>query len=418
MAEMYDIDYVRAIIQHELNDDTIFLTSFYEQIGNQDALERYAKKIEELIYDLNKQSYKARGVISQSGSADIVNIVNNYICPLEYGVRLDVAYDKQLEEDSTDEDSDIEYVNEKVNQLLLKIKGRKFDVVQGEDGDLYVCKTPTINYTTGQLELNDDVYMVYTGANDITSSGDLYIIANELCGTGKVWIKPATQAEETIAYNVYVESDGVLYQAVFTISVAAGSSYHQLSSVVAIEDTFSKYKVSLSANNIQRDMPYDFNGTGRMAIFFNGQATICDENVMLGNDIIKTTIQVGSGTIFPVEPIEIPTATKINDSDNTFYQTSVPKPKTTNTHITSTPTFSFIYDKSNTIIAELYKLSRYQTLGTQIAHINYVFTIVEYDYQFGVLNKYTMKAKLDDISNLPTNGDVMTIKVSFKLGDY
>lgn len=415
---MYDIDYVRAIIQHELNDDTIFLTSFYEQIGNQDALERYAKKIEELIYDLNKQSYKARGVISQSGSADIVNIVNNYICPLEYGVRLDVAYDKQLEEDSTDEDSDIEYVNEKVNQLLLKIKGRKFDVVQGEEGDLYVCKTPTINYTTGQLELNDDVYMVYTGENDITSSGDLYIIANELCGTGKVWIKPATQAEETIAYNVYVESDGVLYRAVFTISVAAGSSYHQLSNVVAIEDTFSKYKVSLSANNIQRDMPYDFNGTGRLAIYFNGQATIVDENVMLGNDIIKTTIQGGSGTIYEVEPIEIPSGSKIGDTGNYVVSSTYPLPYTYNTNLENTLSYAFNVVKNNAMILALYNLARSQSIATPITSIDMIYTMVEYDFQYGTLTKRTMKGKLDDIGITNTNGDTLTLKVVFKLGDY
>jgi len=165
-------------------------------------------------------------------------------------------------------------------------------------------------------------------------------------------------------------------------------------------------------------LPYDLNGAGRLAIFFNGQATIVDENVMLGNDIVQTTIQVGSGTIYNVEPTEIPSGTKINDADANYYQTSVPKPKTTNTHIATTPTFSFVLDKSNALLLEMYKLSRYQTLGTQIAHINYIWTITEYDYQFGVLNKYTMKAKLDDISNLPTNGDVMVLKASFKLGDY
>ena len=410
---MYDIDYVRAIIQHELNDDTIFLTSFYEQIGNQDALERYAKKIEELIYDLNKQSYKARGVISQSGSADIVNIVNNYICPLEYGVRLDVAYDKQLEEDSTDEDSDIGYVNEKVNQLLLKIKGRKFDVVQGEYGDLYVCKTPTINYATWQLELNNDVYMVYTGANDITSSGDLYIIANELCGTGKVWIKPATQAEETIAYNVYVESDGVLYRAVFTISVAAGSSYHQLSNVVAIEDTFSKYKVSLSANNIQRDMPYDFNGTGRLAIYFNGQATIVDENVMLGNDIIKTRI---AGYV--VEPLEIPSGSKLSDTGNQIVSSTYPLPTTYNASVENTLSYAFNVVRNNDLIMALYNLARKQSIASPLTSIDMTFTIEEYDYQFGILTKDTIKCKLDDLSIMNTNGDILTIKVVFKLGSY
>jgi len=414
MAEMYDIDYIRAIIQHELNDDTIFLTSFYEQIGNQDALERYAKKIEELIYDLNKQSYKARGVISQSGSADIVNIVNNYICPLEYGVRLDVAYDKQLEEDSTDEDSDIEYVNEKVNQLLLKIKGRKFDVVQGEDGDLYVCKTPTINYTTGQLELNDDVYMVYTGTEDITYAGDLVTIAYELCGTSKVWAKPSTQVGVTATYSVYIESDGKLYKADFAIVYMGGTTYlYNLVNVVEIEDTFSKYKVSLSVNNLQQDMPYDFNGTGRMAIFFNGQATICDENVMLGNDIIKTRI---AGYV--VEPLEIPSGSKLSDTGNQIVSSTYPLPTTYNASVENTLSYAFNVVRNNDLIMALYNLARKQSIASPLTSIDMTFTIEEYDYQFGILTKDTIKCKLDDLSIMNTNGDILTIKVVFKLGSY
>lgn len=411
---MYDIDYIRAIIQHELNDDTIFLTSFYEQIGNQDALERYAKKIEELIYDLNKQSYKARGVISQSGSADIVNIVNNYICPLEYGVRLDVAYDKQLEEDSTDEDSDIEYVNEKVNQLLLKIKGRKFDVVQGEDGDLYVCKTPTINYTTGQLELNDDVYMVYTGTEDITYAGDLVTIAYELCGTSKVWAKPSTQVGVTATYSVYIESDGKLYKADFAIVYMGGTTYlYNLVNVVEIEDTFSKYKVSLSVNNLQQDMPYDFNGTGRMAIFFNGQATICDENVMLGNDIIKTRI---AGYV--VEPLEIPSGSKLSDTGNQIVSSTYPLPTTYNASVENTLSYAFNVVRNNDLIMALYNLARKQSIASPLTSIDMTFTIEEYDYQFGILTKDTIKCKLDDLSIMNTNGDILTIKVVFKLGSY
>lgn len=424
MAERYDIDFVRAILQHELDDDTIFLTSFYEQIGDPTTLERYAQQVAELINDQNKQTYKARGVVAQNGEADIVNITSNYICPLEYSVRLDVAYFKQLDEDSTEDLSDIEYVNSAVVDLIDNVKGRKFDVIMGEEGDLYVCKTPIVGSTAkNNIYLDNDVYMVNTSATYSFGNGDTQEVIDALIDDNVgTYQFPYDRPVGTTTYTFYVQdaTTADLYEVVATYTHTSGSD-DTLTYVrhTLLEDTYTKYKVSLSVNNIQKDLPYDFNGTGRMALLFSGQATIVDENVMLGNDIIKTTMKVGtSGETYPVEPLEIPTATKVNDADNMYYQTSVPKPKTTNTHISSTPTYSFVIDTSNALLLEMYKLARYQTMGTQIAHINYVWTIVEYMYKYGTLNKYTMKAKIDDISIVPTNGDVMVIKASFKLGDY
>lgn len=412
MAELYEIDLIRAILEHKLNDETIFLTSFYEQIGDADALERYGRKIYELINDQNRASYKARGVVAQNGEADIVNITSNYICPLEYSVRLDVAYYKQLEEDSEDDLSDVEYVGGKLNTLIQAIKGRKFDITQGEDGDLYVCNTPAINYTTGQLEVLDDVYMYYSGANDITDEDDWATIVGELIGADKVWTLSSTATSAGATYSVYFESNSKLYQVGLALTYSSG--YHwAITSVSELETSFTKYKVSISVNNLQRDMPYDFNGTGRMALFFNGQATIADGDIMLGNDKIGTRINN-----IVVDPLELPSGSKMGDTGSYLIDSNYPKATTYNNALENTITYSFNVSKTNTIIMALYNLARKQSIASPITSIDMTYTIDEYDYQFGVLTKDTIKCKLDDVSITNTNGDIITIKATFKLGAY
>jgi len=112
----YDIDLLRALMVDKLNDNSIFLASFYEQIQDEEQISRYVDTIKELIALQNNEKsesgYKAMGIISQSGSADILNIKQNYIVPLEYQVRLDI------------EISDRDYVLGKIKQLIVDLKGR------------------------------------------------------------------------------------------------------------------------------------------------------------------------------------------------------------------------------------------------------------------------------------------------------
>jgi hypothetical protein len=66
----------------------------------------------------------------------------------------------------------------------------------------------------------------------------------------------------------------------------------------------------------------------------------------------------------------------------------------------------------------LYNMARKQAIASPITSIDKTYTIKEYDYQFGVLTTDEIKAKLDDISISNTNGDIINLKVSFKLGAY
>jgi hypothetical protein len=47
--EVYEIDLLRALFVDRLNDPSIFLASFYEQIEDDQSISRYVETIKELI---------------------------------------------------------------------------------------------------------------------------------------------------------------------------------------------------------------------------------------------------------------------------------------------------------------------------------------------------------------------------------
>jgi hypothetical protein len=178
----------------------------------------------------------------------------------------------------------------------------------------------------------------------------------------------------------------------------------------------------MSFNGIQSQEPYINNGVDRVFLFFGGSATIVDNNVTLGNDIITTTIQKGkdTGTIFAVEPTEL--TGSLDVSDDTFqtwangYQ-SIDR----NMAIANKVSYSFVFDRSNTFYEELYKYGRYGAGAGSPSVVGLAqieLTVKEYRYSFGVLTIDKFYAKLGSVNTQNTNGDVMTISILLKVGAY
>jgi hypothetical protein len=145
--EVYEIDLLRALFVDKLNDSSIFLASFYEQTQDQEQISRYVDTIRDLIALQNREKsesdYKAMGIISQSGDAEILNIKTNYIVPTGYQVRLDIEL------------SDRDYVLQKIKTLINELRGRKFEVILLDDGSvIFIPAMPTIDTaTSNKLEL-------------------------------------------------------------------------------------------------------------------------------------------------------------------------------------------------------------------------------------------------------------------------
>jgi hypothetical protein len=410
--EIYDIDLVRAVFTSVLDDESIFMTSFYESLEDPDALERYGKKVWELANEQNKVDYKARGVVYQQGEADIVNIKSRYMCPFAYGLRLDVAME------------DRDYVNAKLLDLIENVKGRKFDIAIGGSGEKYVSVSPHIN-SLGKMELADNVYINYTGTTyKLSNEADWDNLSADIFGGTKSWYRPSTHTSGEIVYTVYMEVYGattLVPRQLYRVEVLVGTEgggYADIVKADLLETTITKRKATMSINGLQKTEPFMTSGVERVMILLSGQATITDEYVMLGNDIIETYIKVGSGSYYLVEPLEMPTSVKVGDTNNTYNSVSSPKGITHNNTIENAVSYTFNIDKSNALLTSFMYLALNQSFVSPLVNENSVFTILNYDYQFGTLVAITSKAKLDDINIMNTPADILNLKVMFKLGDY
>jgi hypothetical protein len=461
---IYDIDLLRALFVDKLNDSTIFLASFYEQIQDDQQIERYVETIKELLALQNREksesNYKAMGIIAQSGNAEIINIKQNYISPLEYQARFDIEL------------SDRDYVLGKLKTLINDLRGRKFDLALRSTGQVIIFQEPTGYNDLHMLPIiTSKMYIPYTGTDPATAANffthlktrvaltsskqnidqTIYFThANTFYSTIYKYTQFTTTPSDISAYDATTEqvqstintisNTGALnsilgsfvqgatrtHRGVIRIQAIDTSIFHYYSislgtetrtTLVNLGSTPILYKLSLSFDGIQSQEPYINNGVDRVFLFFGGSATVVESKVSLGNDIVLNTIQVGknTGTIYTVEPTEIPASLSVSDDTFQTYANGY-RTQDRNLAIGNKMAYSFIYDNTIALYNDLYTYSRFGTNASTYAQ--QVFTIKEYRYAFGVLTTNTFYAKLGDVATSNTNGDVMTLSVNLKIGDY
>jgi hypothetical protein len=343
------------------------------------------------------------GIIAQSGSAEIINIKQNYISPLEYQARFDIEL------------SDRDYVLGKLKTLINDLRGRKFDIIQLANNTTIIPVIPSVSASTGLIALQNNILItpiVTVGPND---SGTKTAIIDDILAKYSLVVGTT--------YTIYQINNPVsnvfqLLQRTFQrVSIGGGSFVNDLSNSTLIGTISERYKLSLSFDGIQSQEPYINNGVDRVFLFFGGSATVVEHKVSLGNDIILNTIQVGNdeGTIYTVEPTEIPASLSVSDDTFQTYANGY-RSQDRNLAIGNKMAYSFIYDNTITLYNDLYTYSRFGTNASTYAQ--QIFTIKEYRYAFGVLTTNTFYAKLGDVATSNTNGDVMTISVNLKIGDY
>jgi hypothetical protein len=394
---IYDIDLLRALFVDKLDDNTIFLASFYEQIQDDQQIERYVETIKELLALQNREksesNYKAMGIIAQSGNAEIINIKQNYISPLEYQARFDIEL------------SDRDYVLGKLKTLINDLRGRKFDMLLGVSGKAYTTEQP-LSFNGVKPVMRNNMFVSYSADYNWQTSSDFIPDLKD------------TYHFEALPYVVYMDGgDGDTLSGLYKLTIGYAGGVHTLSSYQKLENSFTRYKLSLSFDGIQSQEPYINNGVDRVFLFFGGSATVVEANVSLGNDIILNTIQVGknTGTTYTVEPTEIPASLSVSDDTFQTYANGY-RTQDRNLAIGNKMAYSFIYDNTIALYNDLYTYSRFGTNASSYAQ--QVFTIKEYRYSFGVVVINTFFAKLGDVATSNTNGDVMTLSVNLKVGDY
>lgn len=409
--EVYEIDLLRALFVDKLNDSTIFLASFYEQTQDQEQISRYVDTIKELIALQNREksesTYKAMGIISQAGDAEILNIKTNYIVPTGYQVRLDIEL------------SDRDYVLQKIKTLINDLRGRKFEVMLKNDGDIIVFDEPTINTSTNKLNIGNNSVFWFPLNSDVNET-DLTSNSSFLTDFGTIYTSGISSGSFAYVYGKFALQAGDRYARIRVTNVPiAGLRVTEVVVIGNEEDGTQPqlYKMSLSFNGVQSQEPYINNGLDRVFLFFGGNVTITDNKVMLGNDIVKTTIQVGknTGTIYDVEPNEIPASLALDTDGYNEWATGY-RGKERIIGVANKLSYTFIYDTTIALYDDLYAYSRYGANASTYA--NQIFTIKEYRYSYGALRINTFYAKLGETNTSNTNGDVMTISVAFNVGDY
>lgn len=196
-------------------------------------------------------------------------------------------------------------------------------------------------------------------------------------------------------------------------------------------ESFEKYKVSLSFDAIRCDEPRTLNAEEYCELSFGGSATLVNEKVKLGNDLIKIKVSKDKIVIandnaqnitfgqneWYLEPLETPSGLNANTNPNQLVSNLFK----TNTHtdaIALTIQYTFVIDETKEILSQWFDYGRYGTQGITIKDIspNMIYEITEYWSSWGVYSPKTFKAKLVenvDIEN--TESDTMTLSLTFQI---
>lgn len=198
-------------------------------------------------------------------------------------------------------------------------------------------------------------------------------------------------------------------------------------------DSFEKFKLSMSFDSLRCDTPNTLNSEEYCEISFGGSATLVNESIRLGNDLVKvsiaknsiktsdTPITYSNPTKYWVEPLEMPSGNNANTKINQLVSNKFLNNSHTDA-ISLSLQYTFIADLSNQLLKQWYDYGRYGTQyisdssDVQTMTPNLIYEVNEIYSTWGEYEVEQFKAKLVesvDIDN--TEGDTMTISVTMQI---
>ena len=196
--------------------------------------------------------------------------------------------------------------------------------------------------------------------------------------------------------------------------------------------SFEKYKVSLSFDAIRCDEPRNLNEKEYCELSFGGSATLVNNGVKLGNDLLKLsihknkivanpTVDLSSSSIYYLEPLEMPSGSNANTQISQLMSNKF----ISNTHTDSlslTLQYTFIADENVELLNQWFDYARYGTQDTTSSTLderispNIVYDVVEYWSGWGNYKTKQVLAKITgDISIENTESDTLTLGVTFQV---
>ena len=191
-------------------------------------------------------------------------------------------------------------------------------------------------------------------------------------------------------------------------------------------NSFDKFKLSMSFDSLRRDTPRSLNGKEYINISFGGSATLVNNGVKLGNDLIKIRINKkgieGQADFtyvdnYYLEPLEMPSGNNINTKINQLVSNNFKS----NSHadaISLTLQYSFICDENIDILEQWYKYGRFGIVGITKNDIspNMIYNTREIYSAWGKYTNRDMLTKVvESVDNENTESDVMTLSITMQI---
>lgn len=431
IKKAFPIDFIRQILEQTLEEEhkknpnvyyggvnQVSLMSFYEQLEKQEEVDRYVEIYRDLTEQQNRTDLILNGTILSPENPTITNINQATIIPLSFTVAFRVKL--------ANRDNAIETIN----NLIKVLKGRKQDVAEfTNSGKLFKVGTIANNVNGTPSVVNGDYVGAFSTISTLftTLSGKGFTTPSLTDTTNDWWnYCDDTYGHLKVVYHDHSEN---------TTTIINDTQEHPEIIFPPVDDTYTKYCVSLSFDSIRCDEPRTLNSDEYCVISFGGSATIVDFGVVLGNETTKLGIKrikikassdiTISDTYHWLEPLEMPSG---NGSSRQVMQ------RLSNKFIQSTHTdslsinlqYSFVVDRRIDFLYQLYKYARYGVVadGTIITYANgitpnMIFEISEIKSSWASIDVDTYKAKIvDSVDCDITESDVMSITLPLqKQGD-
>lgn len=370
---MFDIDLVRYVLENKVNDNRISFFSFYEPLNSLEQVDRYKENLQAIINEQNGLNDNDAFAILRASSMEITNLKSNYISSfsIELNVKTYAMYRDTM-------------VKKFKKIIRDEINGSKFELVVDENGNTYFyeefsSQSPKENTFIGYNKNFGNFTHEYLYANKDTIKAEFNTYLSQLYGVDDISL-----------WNVYV--------------LINNKYLYKLGSILEYIGEVELYKADFNFTDFECDTPSDFNADEIINIKCTGNCTICDDKVLLGNDLISFTIDN-----VECEPIGL----------NSGYQTGSASSQLSyveNKYLTATSNsfqYSFVVVQNNKIIQELYKISRYSTTTP-----NKIYTIKETFKNFGIKDENSYKCKLLKATCSNNSGDVMVVTIDVLAGEY
>lgn len=429
MLKTFPIEFIRQAIEQTLeiahnNNTNLFggneqvkITSFYEQLKNQDEVDRFVETYRDIADQQNRTCLIGNGVILSPENPTITNLYSSLIIPFSWtcSIRCTLANRDQM------------LIT--INNLISELKGRKCDIAQLDcvDANGHPYSTPFMVGTIGE---NDGAPALQNGdyIGTIEDTEDIQNIIDNLVANNVV-------VPQTLGSWFYATNDaGKLKVFVLTedglVVKEDDGTYPDI--IFPPEHTsFEKFKLSMSFDSLRCDEPRTLNSEEYCEISFGGSCTLVSDKVALGNDLIKigvvrkqikaeTPITYANQTIQYLEPLEMPSG----NSANTQLNQLVSNKFKTNSHtdgIGLNIQYSFIADFTINLIKWWFDYARYGDIengsdNKPLISPNIIYEISEFWSSWGIVkNKKYLGKIVDDIEIENTESDTLTLGITMQV---